>query len=75
MLRILFIKKFKNTTTNNFKAFNIEKKLIRIVRLNIWLMVLQLMEVGYLFYNYLKSIINNYEDFQISKINYFIGIL
>ena len=75
MLKILLIKKFKNTKINNFKTLKIRKKLLRIVRLNIWLIVIQLMEVGYVFYNYLKSIINNYEGFKIWKINYCIGIL
>ena len=32
MLKILFVKKFKNTKTNNFKALNIRKMLLRIMR-------------------------------------------
>ena len=40
MLRILFIEKDKNTKTKNFKALNIGKIIIRIVKLKIWLMVI-----------------------------------
>ena len=48
MLRILFIEKRKNTKTNNFKAFNIGKTVLKIVKLKVWLMVVPLMEVSYL---------------------------
>ena len=65
MLRILFIEKYKNTKTNNFKALNIGKIILRIVKLTVWLMVIQLMEVRYLLYNYFKSTINNYRGFRI----------
>ena len=33
MLRILFIEKHKNTKVNNFKALNIGKMILRIVKL------------------------------------------
>ena len=48
MLRILFVEKYKNTKTKNFKALNITKMILRIVKLKIWLMVIPLMEVRYL---------------------------
>ena len=48
MLRILFIEKGKNTKTNNFKALNIEKIILKIVKLKVWLMLVPLMEVRYL---------------------------
>ena len=65
MLRIPFIEKYKNKKTNNFKALNIGKMILRIVKLKIWLMVIQLMEVRYLLYNYFKSTINNYRGFRL----------
>ena len=43
MLRILFIKKGKNTKTNNFKALDIGKIILKIVKLKV-----RLMEVNYL---------------------------
>ena len=48
MLGILFIEKDKNTKTNNFKALNIGKIILKIVKLKVWLMVVPLMEVSYL---------------------------
>ena len=48
MLRILFIEKGKNTKANNFKAFNIGKTILKIVKLKVWLMVVPLTEVSYL---------------------------
>ena len=48
MLRILFIEKRKNTKTNNFKATNIGKTILKIVKLKVWSMVVPLMEVSYL---------------------------
>ena len=48
MLRILFIKKGKNTKTNNFKALNIGNFFKKIVNLKGWLMVVLLIEVRYL---------------------------
>ena len=48
MLRILFIEKGKTTKTKNFKARNIGKIILKIVKLKIWLMVILLMEVSYL---------------------------
>ena len=48
MLGMLFIEKGKNTKTNNFKALNIGKIILKIVKLKIWLMVVPLMEVRYL---------------------------
>ena len=44
MLRILFIEKYKNTKANKFKALNIGKMILRIVKLKIWLIVMQLMD-------------------------------
>ena len=44
MLRILFIEKYKNTKANKFKALNIGKMILRIVKLKIWLIVTQLMD-------------------------------
>ena len=43
MLRILFIKIGKNTKTNNFKALDNGKIILKIVKLKVWLM-----EVSYL---------------------------
>ena len=48
MLRILFIKKGKNTKTKNFKALNIGKIIFKIVKLKFWLMVVPIIEVSYL---------------------------
>ena len=48
MLRILLIEKGKNTKTNNFKALSNGKIILKIVKLNVWLMVVPLMEVSYL---------------------------
>ena len=48
MLGMLFIEKGKNTKTNNFKALNIGKIILKIVKLKVWLMVVPLMEVRYL---------------------------
>ena len=48
MLRILFIEKRKDTKTNNFKALNIRKIILKIVKLKVWLMVIPLIEVSYL---------------------------
>ena len=48
MLKILFIKKGENTETKNFKTLNIAKMVSKIVKLKIWLMVIQLIEVNYL---------------------------
>ena len=48
MLRIRFMEKGKNTNTNNFKALNIGKTILKIVKLKLWLMVVPLMEVSYL---------------------------
>ena len=48
MLRILFIEKGKDTKTNNFKALNIRKIILKIVKLKVWLMVIPLIEVSYL---------------------------
>ena len=48
MLRVLFIKKGKNTKANNFKALNIGKIIFKIVKLKNWLMVVSLMGVSYL---------------------------
>ena len=45
MLRILFIENCKITKTKNFKALNIGKMTLRIEKLKIWLMVIQLREV------------------------------
>ena len=47
-LRIPFIEKDKNTKAHNFKAFNIGKIILRIVKLKFWLLVISLMEVRYL---------------------------
>ena len=47
MLRLLFVKKSKNTKTKNFKALNSEKIILKIVKLSIWLMVVPLIEVSY----------------------------
>ena len=44
MLRILFIEKYKNTKANKFKALKIGKMILRIVKLKIWLIVMQLMD-------------------------------
>ena len=46
MLRILFIEKGKNTSTNNFKALNIGEIILKIVKLKVWLMVVPLMNVS-----------------------------
>ena len=48
MLRKLLIEKGENTKTNNFKALNIEKIILKIVKLKVRLMVAPLMEVNYL---------------------------
>ena len=48
MLRTLFIEKGKNTKTNSFKALNIRKIVLKIVKINVWLMVVLLIEVSYL---------------------------
>ena len=48
MLRKLLIEKGENTKTNNFKALNIEKIILKIVKLKVRLMVAPLMEVSYL---------------------------
>ena len=48
MLRTLFIEKGKNTKTNSFKALNIGKIVLKIVKIKIWLMVVPLIEVSYL---------------------------
>ena len=48
MLRILFIKKDKNTKTKDLKALNIGKMILKIVKLKIWLMVISQIEVSYL---------------------------
>ena len=48
MLRKLLIEKGENTNTNNFKALNIEKIILKIVKLKVRLMVAPLMEVCYL---------------------------
>ena len=48
MLRILFIEKGKDTKANNFKALNIRKIILKIVKLKVWLMVIPLIEVSYL---------------------------
>ena len=48
MLRILLIEKGKNTKTNNFKALNIEKIILKIIKLKVWLMIVPQMEVSYL---------------------------
>ena len=42
MFRTLFIEKGKNTKTNNFKARNIGKIVLKIVKLKVWLMVVLL---------------------------------
>ena len=51
MLRTLFIEKYKNRKAKNFKALNIGKKILRIEKLKIWFMVIQLMKSRYLLYN------------------------
>ena len=48
MLRIQFMEKGKNTKTNHFKALNIGKTILKILKLKLWLMVVPLMEVSYL---------------------------
>ena len=48
MLGMLFIEKGKNTKTNNFKALNIGKIILKIVKLKVWLMVVALKGVRYL---------------------------
>ena len=48
MLRKLLIEKGENTKTNKFKALNIEKIILKIVKLKVRLMVAPLMEVNYL---------------------------
>ena len=48
MLRILFIEKGKNTKTSNFKALDIGKIILKIVKLKVWLMFVPLMEASYL---------------------------
>ena len=48
MLRILFIEKGKNTKTNNFKALNIGKIILKFVQQKVWLMFVPLMEMSYL---------------------------
>ena len=76
MLRILFIGKYKNTKANNFKALNIGKMILRIVKLKIWLMVIQLMNLLInLLYNCFKSTISSYRGFRMGKIKCFIAIL
>ena len=47
MLRILFTEKGKNTKTNNFKALNIGKIILKIMKLKVSLMVIPLIEVSY----------------------------
>ena len=44
MLRLLFIEKSKNTKTKKFKALNIGKMTLKIVKFKIWLIVIPLME-------------------------------
>ena len=48
MLRILFIKKGKNTKTKDFKVLNIRKMILKIVKLKIWLWLILQIEVSYL---------------------------
>ena len=60
MFRTLFIEKGKNTKTNNFKARNIGKIVLKIVKLKVWLMVVLLnqaewREVKDNSYNFLKT--------------------
>ena len=54
MSRILFIENGKNPKTNNFKALNIGKMILKIVKLKNSLMVIPLMEVS----TYFKIIAN-----------------
>ena len=65
MLRILFMEKCENTKTNNFKALHIAKIILEIVKLNVLLMIVPLMEVSYLLQNYFKSAIKKYRGFRI----------
>ena len=65
MLRILLIERYKNTKINNFKAFNVGKLILKIAKLKICLMIIQIMDVRCLFYNHFKSTINNYRSFRI----------
>ena len=67
MLRILFIENCKNTKTNNFKVLDTGEMILGIVKLKIWLMVNQLMEVRYLLYNYFESTNNNYRGSEFEK--------
>ena len=46
MLRILFIKKGKNTKTNNFKAANIKKIIFKITKLRGELPTLKLFQIS-----------------------------
>ena len=46
MLRTLFIENGKNTKTNSFKALNIGKIILKIVKIKIWSMVVPLTEVS-----------------------------
>ena len=39
MLRILFIENGKNTKANNFKSLKRGKRILKIVKLKVWLMV------------------------------------
>ena len=48
MLRTLFVEKGKNTKTNSFKALNIGKITVKIVKLKVWLMVVPLIDLSYL---------------------------
>ena len=48
MMRTLFIEKGKNTQTNNFKALNIGKIILKFVQQKVWLMFVPLMEMSYL---------------------------
>ena len=71
-LKSTFIEKYKNTKTNNFKGFNTGKMILAIVKLRIWLMVIQLMDVIIIFsidqfiiYSYFKPTVNNYRGFRI----------
>ena len=67
MLRILFIENCKNTKTNNFKVLDTGEMILGIVKLKIWLMVNQLMEVRYLLYNYFESTNNNYRGSEFER--------
>ena len=48
MLRILFIKKGKNTKTKDFMVLNIRKMILKIVKLKIWLWLISQIEVSHL---------------------------